>query len=33
VIVYPVKRPSYTPDWGHAQMVDIRADMEKAMAA
>jgi lysozyme len=33
VPVYPVKRPSYTPDWGHVQIVDIRADMEKAFAA
>lgn len=32
-IVYPVKKPSYTPDWAHARKVDIRADMDKALAA
>jgi lysozyme len=33
VLVYPVVKPSYHPDFAHAKIVDIRADMEKAMAA
>jgi GH24 family phage-related lysozyme (muramidase) len=30
--IWPVKKPSYTPDWGHGQKVDIRDDMAKALA-
>jgi lysozyme len=26
--VYPVRKPSYSPDWRHPQRVDIRADVE-----
>jgi lysozyme len=33
VLVYPVRKPNYKPDFSHPQAVDIRADMEKAMAA
>lgn len=33
VLVYPVKKPSYKPDWNGARLVDIRADMDKAIAA
>jgi len=32
-VVWPVKKPSYTPDWAHPQRVDIRNDMTKALAA
>ena len=31
--VYPVRKPSYTPNWGAAKRVDISADMAKALAA
>lgn len=31
--VWPVKKPSYTPDWGRGQRVDIRDAMTKALAA
>lgn len=30
--VWPVKKPSYTPDWAHGKKVDIRADMTKALS-
>lgn len=33
VPVYPVLKPSYKPDFRHPQMVDVRADMAKAVAA
>jgi lysozyme len=33
VIVWPVKKPSYSPDWANPKLVDIRADMEKALTA
>lgn len=33
VTVYPVAKPSYSPAWGKAQRVDIRADMDKALAS
>lgn len=29
--VYPVRKPSYSPDWGGAKRVDIRAAMKEAM--
>lgn len=32
-IVWPVRKPSYTPDWSRPREVDIRADMAKALAA
>lgn len=32
-LVYPVLKPSYKPDFAHPQIVDIRADMDKALAA
>jgi len=31
--VWPVKKPSYTPDWAHPQRVDIGADLTKALVA
>lgn len=31
--IWPVKKPSYSPDWAHGRKVDIRADVEKALAA
>lgn len=31
--IWPVKKPAYTPDWAHGKRVDIREDMEKALAA
>ncbi len=30
--VYPVRKPSYSPDWGGAERVDIRADLKRALA-
>jgi lysozyme len=33
VLVYPVRKPSYHPDFAHPQIADIREDMEKAFAA
>lgn len=30
--VYPVRKPSYSPNWGGAQRVDITADLERALA-
>lgn len=30
--IWPVKKPSYTPDWGRGRKVAIRAEMEKALA-
>lgn len=32
-VVWPVAKPSYRPDWNHPRSVDIRADMDKAIAA
>jgi len=32
ITVWPVKKPSYTPDWSHPQRVDISGDMAKALA-
>lgn len=29
--VYPVRKPSYAPDWSGARKVDIRADLKDAM--
>ena len=29
--IYPVRKPSYTPDWGRARRVDITADLRRAM--
>lgn len=29
--VYPVRKPSYAPDWSGAKKVDIRADLKDAM--
>jgi len=31
--VYQVRKPSYSPDWGSAKRVDIRALVEKVLAA
>jgi GH24 family phage-related lysozyme (muramidase) len=31
--VWPVRKPSYTPDWGKGRKVNIMADLEKALAA
>lgn len=33
IYVYPVKKPSYHPDFARAQLVDISTDMVKAFAA
>lgn len=33
VLVYPVLKPSYRPDFSHAQSVDMTADMNAAMAS
>jgi lysozyme len=33
VIVWPVKKPSYTPNWSKPQMVDIRAAVKEALAS
>lgn len=30
--VYPVKKPSYTPDWRGAKRVDVRAELEGLLA-
>lgn len=30
--VYPVRKPSYSPNWGGAQRIDITADLERALA-
>lgn len=30
--VYPVKKPSYSPDWAGAKRVDIRADLKEALS-
>lgn len=30
--VWPVKKPSYRPNWGKGERVDIRADVEAALA-
>lgn len=27
--VYPVRKPSYTPDWGKARKVDVRPELER----
>lgn len=32
VLQWPVKKPSYTPNWSKPQMVDIRAAVKEAMA-
>ena len=32
-IVYPVRKPSYTPDWGHAHTVDVSAAVAAAIKA
>lgn len=32
VMVWPVRKPSYTPDWGRGHKVDVRADLAKALA-
>lgn len=29
--VYPVRKPSYTPEWGGAKRVDVRTDLKEAM--
>lgn len=31
-IVYPVKKPSYTPDWRNAQRIDVRSTIEEMLA-
>jgi len=31
--VWPVRKPSYAPDWGNGRKVNIMADLEKALAA
>jgi lysozyme len=31
--VWPVKKPSYRPDWGNGKRVDITADLRAAMSA
>lgn len=31
VLVWPVRKPSYTPDWRNPQMLDIRAALKEAM--
>lgn len=31
--IWPVKKPSYRPDWGNGKRVDIREPMRKALAA
>lgn len=33
VTVYPVSKPSYTPEWRAARKVDISADLARALAA
>jgi lysozyme len=33
VTVFPVRKPSYTADWGRARRVDITADMAAALGA
>lgn len=33
VVMWPVAKPSYRPDWSHPRLIDIRADMDKAIAA
>lgn len=30
--VYPVKKPSYTPDWGRAKRIDVKAVIEGMLA-
>lgn len=32
VIVWPVRKPSYAPDWAHPQPTDIRAAIKEAMS-
>jgi GH24 family phage-related lysozyme (muramidase) len=31
--IWPVKKPSHTPDWAHPQRVDVRSEMAQALAA
>lgn len=31
VIVYPVRKPSYSPDWRHAKMVNVKEAVRNAM--
>lgn len=31
-LVYPVKKPGYTPDWGNARRVDVRPIIEELLA-
>lgn len=33
VMVWPVRKPSYSPDWGKGQRIDVRADLVKALEA
>lgn len=33
VTIYPVSKPSYTPEWRSARQVDISADLARALAA
>lgn len=33
VTVYPVRKPSYTPDFRNGRRIDVRADLTKALAA
>jgi lysozyme len=32
VPVYPVRKPSYTPDWGKAKRVDVSAELREALS-